>query len=80
MKYWDGQEVLVGDRVIADKSHGFVVYVIDTKQSSVNHPEGAWDYLEKGMMVETIAMGLVHYPEPDEDIILIERAELNFVS
>jgi hypothetical protein len=75
MEYLDGQEVLVGDKLIADRSDGVVVYVIDTKQSSKEHPAGTWDYLEKGMMVETVEMGLVHYPETDEDVILIERAE-----
>ena len=73
MKYWDGQEVLAGDKVIADQSGGIVFYVIDTKQSSEEHPAGSWDYLEKGMMINTTAMGLVHYPEADEDIKLIER-------
>lgn len=75
MKYLDGQEVYVGDKVIAHKSEGVVVYVIDTKQFSDEYPAGSWDYLEKGMMVHTIAMGLVHYPEPDEDVKLIERAK-----
>jgi hypothetical protein len=49
MKYFDGQEVYTGDKVIADKSEGVVVYVIDTHQGSEKHPVGSWDYLENGM-------------------------------
>ena len=74
MKYSNGQEVFVGDRVIADGAEGVVVYVIDTKMSSEVLPTGTWDYLEKGIMVDTIDMGLVHYADPSEDIKLIERA------
>ena len=39
MKYTDGQEVLIGDRVIADDSPGQVVAVLDTKQFSDQYPE-----------------------------------------
>lgn len=74
MKYWDGQEVYIGDKVIADKSDGIVVCVIDTKQFSDDYPEG-WGYLETGILIETKAMGLVHYPQVDEDVILVERAK-----
>jgi hypothetical protein len=76
MKYWDGQEVLVGDNVVADRSEGTVVYVIDTKQFSAEHPAGTWDYLGEGMMIQTAAMGLVHYPIADQEVVLVQRAEL----
>ena len=72
MKYLSGDEIYVGDEVIADKSEGVVVCVIDTKQFTEDYPEG-WNYLEKGCLVETKEMGLVHYPEIDEDIILKSR-------
>lgn len=75
MKYYDGQEVCIGDEVIADKSQGVVVCIIDDHQGSDEYPASDWDYLEKGLMVNTIAMGLVHYPDPDEDVILVRRAE-----
>ncbi len=74
MKYWNGEEVKIGDKVIADKSDGIVVCVIDTKQFSEDYSEG-WDYLEKGMLIETKAMGLVHYPESDDDIFLVKRKD-----
>lgn len=77
MKYFNGQEVYLGDRVIADKSEGIVVAVIDTGQFSEAYPEG-WSYLECGMLVETKEMGLVHYPEPNEDVIFVERSRDDF--
>ena len=72
MKYLDGQEICVGDNVVADKSKDVVVCVIDTKQFNAEYSE-FWGYLEKGCLVETKAMGLVHYQEPDEDLILKGR-------
>ncbi len=72
MKYLSGQEICVGDNVIADKSEGVIVCVIDTKQFTEKYSEG-WAYLEKGCLVETKEMGLIHYPESDEDLILKNR-------
>ncbi len=72
MKYLSGEEVLVGDKVLADESEGVVVCVIDTKQFTDEYPKG-WNYLEKGVLVEAKAFGLVHYPETDEDLVLLER-------
>ena len=68
-----GDEVQIGDRVIADKSDGVVVCVIDTDQYSDAHPKEQWDYLKTGAMVETDEMGLVHYPETNEDLVLVAR-------
>jgi hypothetical protein len=73
MNYMDGNEVYIGDKVIADDSEGVVVCVIDTKQFSDNYKED-WAYLGKGMLIETKKWGLIHYPEVDEDVILVERA------
>jgi len=73
MKYLGGQEICVGDNVVADKSEGVVVCVIDTKQFTEEYQAEGWAYLEKGYLVETREMGLVHYPEPDEDLILKSR-------
>lgn len=74
MKYWKGEEVYIGDEVIADKSKGIVVCVIDTNQFSEDYSEG-WAYLGKGILIETKALGLVHYPETDGDIVLVKRKD-----
>ncbi len=52
MKYLNGDEIYIGDEVIADKSEGVVVCVIDTKQFTDDYPK-VWSYLEKGCLVET---------------------------
>ncbi len=73
MKYLCGDEIFIGDEVIADRSEGIVVCVIDTKQFSEDYPEEGWSYLEKGCLIETKEMGLLHYPEADEDLIFKKR-------
>lgn len=72
MKYLSGEEIYVGDKVTVDKSEGVVVCVIDTKQFTEEYQEG-WAYLEKGCLIEAKNFGLVHYPEPDEDLTLKSR-------
>lgn len=73
MKYLSGQEICVGDNVTADKSEGVVVCVIDTKQFTEKYQPESWAYLEKGCLIETKEMGLVHYPVADKDLILSNR-------
>lgn len=73
MKYSDGNEVLLGDIVIADDSEGVVVSVLDTRQFSDDYPEG-WTNKEEGAFVETKKWGLIHYPQFDEDVTLVQRA------
>ena len=77
IKYLTGDEVLVGDRINAWGSNGVVVHVNDTRQGSDEHLPGTWDYLKTGMMIETDEMGLVHCSEPDEEIVLICRSEVD---
>ena len=73
MKYLSGEEIYVDDSVIADKCEGVVVCVIDTKQFTEDYQAEGWAYLERGCLIITKEMGLVHYPEPDEDLILESR-------
>jgi hypothetical protein len=78
MKYWDGQDVELGDRVkLGEDSGGVVVCSIDTKQYSEEHPESAWGYLKKGVMILFPKYGLIHYEEPEEDLELIARLPKN---
>jgi hypothetical protein len=72
MKYTDGNDVQIGDRVIADESEGVVVTVLDTKQFSDDYPEG-WTDEKTGVFIETKRWGLIHYLAPDDDVKLIER-------
>ncbi len=76
MKYPDGQEVRLGDRVILGRNvNGVVVASIDTNEYSNEYPAAQWSYLKKGAMIEFAgSYGLIHYEEPDPDLQLLARA------
>jgi hypothetical protein len=76
MKYVDGQEVRLGDRVKLGKDdNGVVVCSIDTNEYSEEYPEAQWGYLKKGVMIAFPLYGLIHYEEPEQDLELIARRE-----
>ena len=75
MKYPDGQEVRLGDRVkLRQDDGGVVVASIDTNEYSDEHSKAQWGYLKKGVMIEFPKHGLIHYEEPEPDLQLIARA------
>lgn len=75
MKYPDGQDVRLGDRVkLGDDDRGIVVASIDTDEYSDAQPRAQWAYLKKGVMIEFPKHGLIHYEQPEPDLQLIERA------
>jgi hypothetical protein len=52
-----------GDTVeMADGLVGLAVCVIETGDPTPEYPMTQWGYLEHGVMVETVEVGLVHYP------------------
>lgn len=64
MKYTDGTEIKLGDKVIiSGKYHGVVVANIDGSEYSESHPKDQWSYLGSGVMIDTNFGGLVHYQE-----------------
>jgi hypothetical protein len=74
MKYPDGTEIKVGDRVkVAGDDFGVVVLSVDANEYSTEFPAQEWSYLKKGIMIKSEKMGLVHYEEYSEDIELIKR-------
>jgi hypothetical protein len=76
MKYWNGQDVRLGDRVkLGDDDAGVVVCSIDTGEYSDEHPESAWGYLKRGVMISFPKYGLIHYEQSEEDLELIARAD-----
>jgi len=75
MRYPDGQEVRLGDRVkLGQDDGGIVVASIDTGEYSSEHPEAQWGYLKKGVMIDFPQYGLIHYEEPEPDLQFIARA------
>ena len=76
MKYFDGREVKLGDRVkLDDDSGGVVVASIDTREYSAVCSEAEWAYLQKGVLVDFPRWGLIHYEEADEDLEFLARAD-----
>lgn len=74
MKYFDGKEICIGDKLIIEKDcDGTVVCVFDTEKFSNKFPKEEWGYLREGFLVSSPQMGLVHYPKITEEIKLIER-------
>jgi hypothetical protein len=55
---------------------GTVVYDIDRKPGSVDYPDGAWDYLEKGAMIKTDGAGIDSLRrEFCEHLVLVNRKD-----
>ena len=76
MKYPDGQEVRLGDKVkLGQDTGGVVVCSIDTSEYSEDCSEAQWGYLKKGVMINFPMYGLIHYEEPEPDLQLISRVQ-----
>lgn len=76
MKYPDGQDVKLGDRVKLGKDdNGVVVCSIDSNEYSELAPAAQWSYLKRGVMIKFPTYGLIHYEAPEPDLELVERAE-----
>ena len=66
MKYPDGTEARLGDRVqLSNGESGTVVFSIDTDEYSADFPKEQWNYLARGIMVKTDAGAFVHFEEPN---------------
>lgn len=75
MKYMDGQIVRLGDKVrLGSDGTGTVVFSVDTSEYSTSYPAADWAHLKSGAMFLFEKYGLIHYTEPEEDLVLIERA------
>lgn len=74
MKYPDGQDVRLGDKVKLGDDIGIVVCSMDTDEYTDEHSEAAWGYLKKGVMISFPKYGLIHYEEPEDDLKLVSRA------
>jgi len=74
MKYADGKEVKLGDKVkLWDGCYGVVVCSMDTDEYSEEFSKENWAYLKSGILISSDNAGLIHYMEPNEDLELIER-------
>jgi hypothetical protein len=74
MKYPDGREIRLGDKVkLGSDAEGRVLCSIDAGEYGAGH-EAQWGYLGRGVMIDFPGkFGLIHFTEPDEDLVLIAR-------
>ena len=74
MRYPDGQEVKLGDKVkLGNDDKGVVVCSIDSNDYSSEHTAEQWVYLGKGVMIEFPSCGLIHYEKAENELKLICR-------
>ena len=78
MRFRNGREAKIGDVFrLGDGTKGTVVCSIDGAQYSESYPEAQWSYLGQGILAETESMGLVHYEEPEANMVFEHGAEEN---
>ena len=76
MKYSDGQQIRLGDKVkLGQDEGGIVVCLIDDDEYSDDYPKAQWGYLEKRVMINFPLFGLIHYEDAEPDLQLIARAQ-----
>jgi hypothetical protein len=74
----NGMLIRLGNRVsIGNAIDGVVVFSIDTDEFSTEFPKDKWVYLERGIMVKTERVGLIHLAGSDEDVEIIGIEELS---
>jgi len=77
MRYPDGQEVHLGDRMeLWDGGEGLVVCSIDTQEYSRDYPKEHWAYLDRGVLILSEKIGLVHCLEPEGEMRLLARGKI----
>jgi hypothetical protein len=76
MKYNDGSEAQLGDRVrVGGDSSGVIVCSIDTDEYTADFSRELWSYLGAGVIIQFANYGLVHYERADEDLEFLGRAD-----
>lgn len=75
MKYSDGTEISVGDRVqLGEDENGIIIGIIGDSPDADNEFSKQWSYLKKGFMAEFPRWGLIHYEEAEDDLTFISRS------
>ena len=70
MKYLDGRDVMLGDQVDLG-----VVCCFDEGLFASGFPWEEWVGPEKGVMVKLEQADLIHFAEPDVDLVLVQRVD-----
>ena len=76
-RYKSGEEIQLGDVVDIGQGNGpqgVVVVVIPSGPVAKGFTAEDWSYLKSGLMLQADGMGLVHYAQPNDELILVHRA------
>lgn len=75
MRYADGREALLGDKVaLGNSGEGEIVCSIDTGEFSPLYPKAQWAYLKHGVLISFPEFGLIHYQQPEPELRFVQRA------
>ena len=76
MRYQNGQEARLGDKIVLSNGKtGVVVLSVDTDEYSEEFTKRNWGYLKQGILVKFEDYGLIHYLEADPDMKLAAQAD-----
>jgi hypothetical protein len=76
MRYPDGQDIRLGDRMMLwGGGEATVVCSIDTQEYSPDYPREHWAYLDRGILIMSEKLGLVHCIETDGEMRLLARSK-----
>lgn len=76
MRYTDGNEAMFGDTVAIDvKYRGVVMGIIEKSRYADGFPAEQWDYLKKGILVDTDFGGFIHYPDAENEGAVAENGK-----
>ena len=76
MDYPDGRTIHVGDEVILwDSEVGIVVCYVDTGEYSDEYRQSDWEYLKRGILVQSKTAGLIHVLEPESTFQFLRRSK-----
>ncbi len=73
MRYKCGNEIQLGDVVEIAGMRGEVVCILDKFLATEEYSAAEWAYLEKGLLIETEEIGLVHIENIDVDLLLVAQ-------
>jgi len=81
VKYCDGKVSQLGDIVSLGGKPGRVVSDIDGGNygDAPEYSVEQWGYLRAGVMIEFESYGLIHYTDPEHDLVLVRREGVNDV-
>jgi hypothetical protein len=76
MKYFDNQDVHIGDVIrMEGSSSGVVVCNFEDAEFFSTYPSEEWDYIKDGILVDFDDIGLTHIQELTKDVCMILRSK-----